>query len=206
VRAAGILALRRERPADAAFVARLYASTRADELAPFGLSEAQLAAFLAQQHAALREREGRDHAGADVELVLVDEEPVGRLVVARAGAAPTDRATPVPSAPAAPGRAVRTDRAAAVPGAPAAPAPTRILDFALLPAWRGGGIGTALLRALCVEADAAARPIAVALGRDSAALTLFARHGFVPRATSAVHMQLIRPAAERSQAVPSSGR
>lgn len=176
MRAAGIVALRPEAAADATFVARLYASTRAAELAPFDLSDAQLAAFLAQQHAAERERERSRHRGggggqraggradgggaaAAAELVLVDDEPVGRLVVARTRGL------------------------------------TRLLDFALLPAWRGGGIGTQLLRALCAEADAAGLPLAVELAGGSAALPLFARHGFVPHGTTAVQIELRRPPA-----------
>ncbi|QHT57732.1 GNAT family N-acetyltransferase [Cellulomonas sp. H30R-01] len=76
-----MLTLRRTSPADTAFVADLYAATRADEVAGFGWDDATTAAFLRGQHAA---REAAFAATATGDAVVeVDGVPVGRLVTAR---------------------------------------------------------------------------------------------------------------------------
>lgn len=80
--AAGIT-LRRVAPGDEEFVYRVYASTRAEELAPLGWSEAQQEAFLRMQFA-LRQK---DYAGRlDPEghhIILRRGEPVGAIWVSR---------------------------------------------------------------------------------------------------------------------------
>jgi ribosomal protein S18 acetylase RimI-like enzyme len=54
-----------------------------------------------------------------------------------------------------------------------------VVDLAILPAWRGRGIGTALLHALMKEAEAGGMPVClgVAVGNDLA-LRLYRRLGF----------------------------
>jgi len=68
--------LRPTTTADAAFVADLYAATRATEVAAFGWDDATTAAFLRGQHAA---REAA-FAGSRDEVVEVEGLAVGRLV------------------------------------------------------------------------------------------------------------------------------
>lgn len=55
----------------------------------------------------------------------------------------------------------------------------RIVDIALLPAYRGTGIGTTILRDLCAEADAVGKPVRIHVERENPALRLYQRLGFV---------------------------
>jgi GNAT superfamily N-acetyltransferase len=77
--------LRAVGPADGQFLRRLYASSRAGELAVTGWQPEQLEAFLEMQFNA-RQRHYRERfpAAGDL-LVLVDGQPAGRLCVDRTG-------------------------------------------------------------------------------------------------------------------------
>lgn len=55
----------------------------------------------------------------------------------------------------------------------------RLMDIALLPAWRGRGIGRALLAALLDEADAAGHAVSLHVERDNPVQRHYARTGFV---------------------------
>ena len=77
------IARRPATPSDQDFLARLYASTREDELAPVPWPAEQKAAFLAQQFAAQSAHYAKHYAGASFEVILVDGERAGRLIVAR---------------------------------------------------------------------------------------------------------------------------
>jgi GNAT superfamily N-acetyltransferase len=52
-------------------------------------------------------------------------------------------------------------------------------QFYLDPAHQGGGLGSAVLRALLAEADAAGRPVVLTVLQDSGAIRFYERHGFV---------------------------
>jgi ribosomal protein S18 acetylase RimI-like enzyme len=60
------------------------------------------------------------------------------------------------------------------------PAELRLVDISLLPAHRGSGLGTTLLRALQQEATAAGMPLRLSVARDNPARRLYARLGFTP--------------------------
>ncbi len=77
------LSLRPVLATDDPFLARLYASTRADEMAIVPWTAGQKAAFLSQQLAAQSADYRRNHASAAFSVVEVDGEAVGRLVVDR---------------------------------------------------------------------------------------------------------------------------
>lgn len=55
----------------------------------------------------------------------------------------------------------------------------RIVDIALLPAYRGTGIGTTILQDLLAEAGAAGKPVRIHVERENPALRLYQRLGFV---------------------------
>ena len=52
-------------------------------------------------------------------------------------------------------------------------------QFYLDPAHQGGGLGSAVLRALLAEADAMAKPVVLTVLQDSGAIRFYERHGFV---------------------------
>ena len=77
------LALRPAGDDDYELFRRVYASTRAEELAPVPWSDAQKHEFLAQQFAAQSAHYAEHYADASFGVILVDGEPAGRLIVAR---------------------------------------------------------------------------------------------------------------------------
>jgi ribosomal protein S18 acetylase RimI-like enzyme len=76
--------LRPIRAGDEPYLFEIYASTRLQELAPLGWSAEQQAAFLAQQFHAQHQFYQANYAGADFQVILLDDRPIGRLYVARA--------------------------------------------------------------------------------------------------------------------------
>jgi ribosomal protein S18 acetylase RimI-like enzyme len=76
-------ALRPARPEDREHLLAVYASTRAEELAPVPWTEEQKAAFLAMQFGAQDADYKRNYAGADFSVIEVDGQPAGRLYVER---------------------------------------------------------------------------------------------------------------------------
>ena len=79
------VALRPATADDTPFFARVYASTREDELAHVPFSAEQKSAFLAQQFAAQSAHYARHYGDASFDVVVVDGEPAGRLIVHRGG-------------------------------------------------------------------------------------------------------------------------
>jgi ribosomal protein S18 acetylase RimI-like enzyme len=129
--------------ADLPFLARLYASTRMEELAVTDWSDAQKAAFLQSQFDAQHAHYRKHYSRSDFFVIEQAGEPVGRLYLARWDSE------------------------------------HRIVDIALLPEHRGGGLGTALLRDLLDEAAAAHKAVTIHVEKFNPALTLYRRLGFV---------------------------
>lgn len=77
------VSLRTITPADEPFVRAVYASTRDAELAMVDWDEVRKAGFLDFQYRAQVAHYAANHEGADLDLILVDGEPVGRLYVHR---------------------------------------------------------------------------------------------------------------------------
>jgi ribosomal protein S18 acetylase RimI-like enzyme len=71
----------------------------------------------------------------------------------------------------------------------------RIVDIALLPEYRGNGIGTTLLRDLLAEADAAGKRVTIHVERFNPALRLYERLGFCIAEDKGVYLFLERPPA-----------
>lgn len=65
-----------------------------------------------------------------------------------------------------------------------------IIDIALLPAWRGNGIGTALLEALKAQARTAGIGISNMVERYNPALRLYLRLGFAEIADHGIYLEL----------------
>jgi ribosomal protein S18 acetylase RimI-like enzyme len=137
------LALRPATEADLPFLFRLYASTRAEELAPLPWSEEQKQAFLRMQFEAQTRHYALHFGGDRCDLILADGEPAGRWYI---------------------GRWTRE---------------IRVIDVSLLPAWRGRGIGGALLSELQREAAGSGRLVGIHVEMSNPARRLYQRLGFV---------------------------
>jgi ribosomal protein S18 acetylase RimI-like enzyme len=148
--------LRLAGPQDAELLFRVYAGTRAEELAVVPWDEAQKEAFVRAQFEA-QDRWYREHYDqTSFYVVLVRGEPAGRLYVHRGESE------------------------------------IRIVDIALLPEHRGGGVGTALVRDLLDEADAAGKRVTIHVERFNPALRLYERLGFTVAEDKGVYLLLER--------------
>ena len=77
------ITLRPIRPEDEEFLFNVYASTRLDELAALGWSDAQREAFLRMQFRAQQQSYLAQFPMADFAIILRDERPIGRLYIER---------------------------------------------------------------------------------------------------------------------------
>jgi len=76
----------------------------------------------------------------------------------------------------------------------------RLVDIALLPAFRGRGVGEGLLRAILAEAAERGLPVHIHVERANPALRLYARLGFIPIAEQGFYLQLEWRAGATAQA------
>ena len=129
--------------ADLPFLARLYASTRMEELAVTDWSDAQKIAFLQSQFNAQYAHYQKHYAGSDFFVIEQAGTAVGRLYLAR----------------------WKSEH--------------RIVDIALLPGHRRGGLGTALLSDLLDEAARAGKAVTIHVEKFNPAMSLYRRLGFV---------------------------
>ncbi|HEX8071756.1 MAG TPA: GNAT family N-acetyltransferase [Pyrinomonadaceae bacterium] len=82
-----------------------------------------------------------------------------------------------------------------------APDAITILDVAVLPAERGRGVGTKVVRALCAEAERAGRPVRIYVENFNPSLRLFARLGFEDAEDDGLNRLLVwRPEGARRNA------
>ncbi|PYI94237.1 MAG: GNAT family N-acetyltransferase [Verrucomicrobia bacterium] len=137
-----MISLRPITPEDTAFLARVYASSRAEELAPTGWSDEQKEIFCRKQFDAQTAYYSVNYPGASFQVIERDGVPIGRLYV------------------------VRWEKE------------IRIVDITVLPEFRGGGIGTELLRDLRDEARSAGKSLTIHVERFNRALQLYQRLGF----------------------------
>jgi ribosomal protein S18 acetylase RimI-like enzyme len=150
----GEVTLRPLADADESFALSVYASTREEELAPMPWTDEQKDAFIAMQFAAQSAHYAQHYTGLSSDVVLVDGEPAGRLLVAR----------------------WREE--------------IRIVDIALLPAFRGRGAGSALLAELMDEAIEMAKRLSIHVERENPALRLYQRLGFRPVGETGVYLRM----------------
>ncbi len=71
----------------------------------------------------------------------------------------------------------------------------RIVDIALMPEHRGGGIGTRLLREVLAEGDASGRKVSIHVEVYNPARRLYERLGFVEAGDRGVYLLMERPPA-----------
>ncbi|MDG0025137.1 GNAT family N-acetyltransferase [Trinickia sp. Y13] len=71
----------------------------------------------------------------------------------------------------------------------------RLIDIALLPAYRGAGIGTRLLHAFVAQAVARAMPIVLYVEMNNPVQALYRRLGFESIGENGVYLKMRRPAA-----------
>jgi len=79
------ISLRPFPPDNQDFLFKLYASTRQDEISVLGWNPAQQDAFLRMQFNAQRRWYETAYGQAEHQLILVDEQPAGRILTAREG-------------------------------------------------------------------------------------------------------------------------
>lgn len=71
----------------------------------------------------------------------------------------------------------------------------RVMDIALLPGWRGLGVGGALLRDVLEEARRAGKPVRIHVERNNPAVGLYERLGFRPVGDTGVYFLMEAPPA-----------
>ncbi len=129
-------------PEDQAFLRRVYASTRAEEMAVVPWSEGEKEDFLRFQFDAQHRYYQEQFPRAAFDLILRRGEPIGRLYVDR-----------------------REDE-------------IRLIDIALLPGHRGGGLGGAIMGEILAEGAAAGKLVRIHVEHDNPAMRLYRRLGF----------------------------
>jgi ribosomal protein S18 acetylase RimI-like enzyme len=77
------------------------------------------------------------------------------------------------------------------------PSEIRIVDIALLPEYRGAGVGTSLLQDLLADGDAAGKSVTIHVERMNPALRLYERLGFAVAEDKGVYLFLERPSPRR---------
>lgn len=151
------VALRPSTSDDRGFLARVYASTREEELASVPFTPEEKAAFLEQQFSAQTQHYAQHYHDTSFDLILVDGEPAGRLIVGRWKEE------------------------------------IRVVDIALLPPFRGLGVGTRVLEPVLAEADARGVPATIHVEQFNPAQRLYRRLGFRPVSTEAIYLKFERP-------------
>lgn len=82
----------------------------------------------------------------------------------------------------------------------------RIVDVAILPAWRGRGLGERLLRGVFAEGDAAGKPVSIHVEQYNRARRLYERLGFEYRETApGVYLLMVREPASAGTAAAVPG-
>ena len=138
-----MISLRPATDAYAELLAKIYESTRSQELAAVQWPLEQRAAFLEMQFRAQHADYHHRFPDASYDVIEIDGEPAGRLYVHRG------------------------------------PDHHQILDVALLPAFRGQGVGTTLLQDAQTAAASASVTLRLHVEVGNPAATLYERLGFI---------------------------
>ena len=146
-------ALRPALPADADFEHQLYASTR-DDLRPLGpeVFDGLVGMHFRAQSMSIR----LEHPQAERQIVVVQNAPVGRLIIDASGKA------------------------------------VEVIDVALLPEYRNYGLGSSVLNSVLAQADRLGRAIRLHVEKQSRAVRLFERLGFVICGDAGMYLEMSR--------------
>ena len=136
------ISFRPETDDDLEFTARLYASTREEELRPVPWPDEQKAAFLRQQFDAQRLHYRTHYDHAEYSIILSDGQPIGRLYLNRL------------------------------------PGDIRVVDIALVPEYRGRGIGARLMQNILDAAADEGKSVSIHVEIENPAMRLYERLGF----------------------------
>lgn len=158
--------LRPERPDDDEFLFRLYAESRAAELAVAPWTEAEKDAFLHSQFQLQRSHYRLYYAEARFDVIEHEGRPVGRLYVHRGAHE------------------------------------IRLMDIALIPAYRNRGWGSELIRRLTEEAEADSKTISLYVEADNPARRLYGRMGFRPIGEHGPYLLMERRPASNAGSAP----
>ncbi len=129
---------------DDEFLCGVYASTRIEELAQTDWSDEQKDSFLHMQFRAQHAHYQTYYSDAKFQIILLNNEPVGRLYLAY----------------------WKNE--------------IRLIDIALLPAYRGQGFGAAIMKKILAEGEQAGMPVTIHVEKFNPALHLYERLGFRP--------------------------
>ena len=127
---------------DRAFLRRLYASTREEELARVPWNDGDKAAFVDQQFEAQHKFYQEQFGDAEFNVIVKKKQDIGRLYLHR-----------------------RMDE-------------FRIIDIALLPEYRGKGLGARLMQDILDEAASAGKKVTIHVEHNNPAMHLYERLGF----------------------------
>lgn len=127
---------------DEPLLRRIYASTRADEMATVPWTEPEKVAFLNVQFEAQHKYYQEVFSNAEFSILEKGGEPIGRLYIDR-----------------------RADE-------------HRLIDIALLPEFRGKGLGSELMGRVLDEAREAAKMVRIHVEQNNPAMRLYLRLGF----------------------------
>jgi len=135
------ISLRRALVEDEEFLFKVYAATRREEIAGWGLDAAQQEMFLRMQFRA-QQFQYEDYDDSGKSIIMEDDGPIGRLIVSRSESE------------------------------------IHLVDIALLPEHRSGGIGTKILEDLFNEASERNIPLRLEVSAVNRAAGLYKRLGF----------------------------
>lgn len=136
------IGFRPETDDDREFTAKLYISTREEELRPVEWPETQKLAFLRQQFEAQRLHYRQNYDAAEYSIILDGDVPIGRLYIHRR------------------------------------PEDVRVMDIALMPEYRGRGIGAMLVQNILDAAAAEGKSVSIHVEMNNPAMRMYERLGF----------------------------
>jgi ribosomal protein S18 acetylase RimI-like enzyme len=147
------ITLRETTAADQDFVMSVYDSTR-DDLDVVGWDSIQRAAFIRMQFTAQNAQYRETYPRADSQIILVEGNPAGRMLVDRSGQEIV------------------------------------LVEIAIMPPHRNGGIGTQLVRELIDEARGLGKTVRLHVLARSAAVRLYERLGFAKTDDDGTYLEM----------------